>query len=125
MAVAALSLGIGANSTVFTFVNAVLIRGLPFEEPDEIMHLTTQLISKGRNRGVSYPDFVDWREQTNTFTDLATFTGGTANLSDNDHAPEWVNGSLVSAKTFRLIRQPPCSAGTSCRKKASAARTVS
>lgn len=59
MAVAALSLGIGANSTVFTFVNAVLIRGLPFEEPDEIMHLATQLISEGRNRGASYPDFVD------------------------------------------------------------------
>ena len=106
MAVAALSLGIGANSTVFTFVNAVLIRGLPFEEPDEIMHLATQLISEGRNRGVSYPDFVDWREQTTTFTDLAAFTGGTANLSDNDHAPERVNGSLVSVNAFRLIRQP-------------------
>lgn len=40
------------------------------------------------------------------FTDLAAFTGGTANLSDNDHAPERVNGSLVSAITCRLLRQP-------------------
>ena len=106
MAVAALSLGIGANSTVFTFVNAVLIRGLPFEEPDEIMHLATRLVSEGQNRGVSYPNFVDWREQTTTFTDLAAFAGGTANLSDNDHAPERVTGFLVSANTFRLLRQP-------------------
>ena len=106
MAVAALSLGIGANNTVFTFVNAVLIRGLPFEEPDEIMHLATRLVTEGQNRGVSYPDFVDWRDQTTAFTDLGAFTGGTANLSDNEHAPERVNGSLVTANTFRLLRQP-------------------
>jgi len=106
MAVAALSLGIGANSTVFTFVNAVLIRGLPFEEPDEIMHLATRLVSEGQNRGVSHPDFLDWRDQTTTFTELAAFTGDTTNLSDNDHAPERVSGSLVSANTFRILRQP-------------------
>ncbi len=106
MAVAALSLGIGANSTVFTFVNAVLIRGLPFEEPDEIMHLATRLVTEGQNRGVSYPDFEDWREQTTTFTDLAAFTEDTANLSDNDHAPERVSGSLVTANTFRILHQP-------------------
>ncbi len=106
MAVAALSLGIGANNTIFTFVNAVLIRGLPFDEPDEIMHLATRLTSEGQNRGVSYPDFVDWRDQTTSFTDLGAFTGGTANLSDNDHPPERVNGTLVSANTFRLLRQP-------------------
>ena len=84
----------------------MLIRGLPFEEPDKIMHLATRLVTEGQNRGVSYPDFEDWREQTTTFTDLAAFTAGTANLSDNDHAPERVRGVLVTANAFRILRQP-------------------
>src|SRR5436309_9442532 len=57
-----LALGIGANTTVFTLVNAVLFKGLPFEHAERVMHLSGNNLSKGRNRiGVSYPDFADWR----------------------------------------------------------------
>ena len=53
-----LALGIGANTTVFTLVNAVLFKGLPFEHSEQIMHLSNNQLSKGRDRiPVSYPDF--------------------------------------------------------------------
>jgi hypothetical protein len=56
VAVVALALGIGVNATVFTFVNAVLIRGLPFDDPDRIMAIGTR-DARNRDRGMSYPDF--------------------------------------------------------------------
>jgi putative ABC transport system permease protein len=57
-AIVALALGIGANSAVFTLVNAVLLRGLPFEEPERIMWIDTQ-DARGRQSGVSLADFDD------------------------------------------------------------------
>ena len=60
VAVIALALGIGVNATVFTFVNAVLIRGLPFDDPDRIMSIGSR-DARDRDRGVSYLDFEDWR----------------------------------------------------------------
>ena len=56
-----LALCIGANTTVFTLVYAVLFKGLPFEHADRVMALSGTNIGKGRNRmGSSYPDFTDW-----------------------------------------------------------------
>ena len=106
MAVAALSLGIGANATIFTFVNAVLIRGLPFEESDQLMHLATFETTEARTRPLSFPEFEDWQAQASTFSALAAFTGGTANLADNDHAPERIDGSRVTPNMFAMLRQP-------------------
>ena len=63
VAVIALALGIGVNATVFTFVNAVLIRGLPFNDPDRILVVGTR-DARGRDRGASYQDFEDWRAAT-------------------------------------------------------------
>ena len=61
VAALALALGIGVNATVFTFVNAVLIRGLPIADPDRTMAIDTY--DRVRNRGfnVSYLDYTDWR----------------------------------------------------------------
>ncbi len=60
VAATALALGIGVNTTVFTLVNAVLIRGLPFRDPDRILALTTRDPVRDRNMGVSYLDFRDF-----------------------------------------------------------------
>src|SRR5438876_6589209 len=76
VAAVALALGIGVNSTVFTFVNAVLIRGLPFDDPDRIMSLGTR-DARGRDRGVSYLEFQDWRDGAKTFAGMAAFSGAT------------------------------------------------
>src|ERR1700750_2474459 len=77
VAVIALALGIGVNATVFTFVNAVLIRGLPFDEPDRIMSLGVR-DARDRDRGLSYLEFQDWQGGTRRFFLLLEVYGGAA-----------------------------------------------
>jgi len=60
VAVVALALGIGVNATVFTYVNAVLIRGLPFDQPDRIMSVGSRNMARANDLGTSYLDFQDW-----------------------------------------------------------------
>ena len=102
----ALALGIGVNATVFTFVNAVLIRGLPFNDPDRIIVVGTR-DARGRDRGASYQDFEDWRAATRTFSGLAAYSGQTMNISDEGRAPERFQGPYISANAFTLIGQQP------------------
>lgn len=103
-----LALGIGANTTVFTLVNAVLFRGLPYAHPEEIMALGTSNLSQRRARmGVSYPDYRDWRAQNKSFKDLAAIEFTSINISDNKTLPESIGGARVSSNTFRLIGQKP------------------
>ena len=106
VAVTALALGIGVNATVFTFVNAVLIRGLPFNDPDRILVVGTR-DARARDRGVSYQDFVDWRAATRTFSGLAAYSGQTMNVSDEGRTPERYQGPYQSANAFSLIGQKP------------------
>ena len=106
--VIALALGIGVNTTVFTLVNAVLFRGLPFERADRIMYLTSSEPSKNRtDLDVSYPDFQDWRSQTRTFQGLAAFTGTGMVVSDSSAAPERYYGYRLTTNTFSLVGQKP------------------
>ncbi len=104
----ALALGMGANTTVFTLVYAVLFRGLPFERADRIMHIAATRVSRNGNRlGVSYPDFKEWKAQTKTFEDLGAFTMETENLSDQGNVPERYSGGRITANTFSLLGQKP------------------
>lgn len=107
VAAIALALGIGVNTTVFTFVNAVLIRGLPIEDPDQVMALNSRDPVRNRNMGVSYLDYRDWKESARTFESLAAFTGNTANVSDEGKLPERYSGAFVTANTFHIMRQRP------------------
>src|SRR5712671_3275824 len=102
VAVIALALGIGVNATVFTFVNAVLIRGLPINEPDRAMVIGTR-DARGRDGSVSYLDFTDYRAATRTFSGLSAYSGGTMNVSDEGRAPERFQGPYISGNAFRLI----------------------
>ena len=106
VATVALALGIGANTTVFTFVNAVLIRGLPFDEPDRIVSLGTR-DARDRDGGVSFKDYEDWRRSTRSFTGLAAFGTTVMNLSDGGRQPERYSGPYISANAFRLIGERP------------------
>jgi putative ABC transport system permease protein len=106
VAVLALALGIGVNATVFTFVNAVLIRGLPFDDPDRIMSIGVR-DARDRDRGLSYLDFEDWRAGTRSFSSLAVFNGATMNISDEGRTPEQFGGPYMSANGFKLIGQRP------------------
>jgi predicted permease len=106
VAAVALALGIGVNNTVFTFVNAVLIRGLPFDDPDRIMSLGTR-DARGRDRGLSYLEFQDWRDSTRAFSGMAAFSGQTMNVSDEGRAPERFAGPYISGDAFKLIGERP------------------
>src|SRR5438046_5760995 len=88
VAAAALALGIGVNNTVFTFVNAVLIRGLPFNDPDRIMALGTRDRVRDREMDVSYLDFKDWAASARSLSGMAAFSGTTFNVSDEGRTPE-------------------------------------
>lgn len=107
VATVALALGIGVNATVFTFVNAVLIRGLPVDEPDRVLAINSRDPVRDRNMGVSYRDFVDWREATRTFSSLAAYTFSVMNLSEEGRAPERFSGTFISAGAFRMLGQTP------------------
>ena len=107
VAVLALGLGIGVNSTVFTFVNAVLLRGLPFPNADQIVHLNSRNTAEGHSDAVSYADFEDWRANARTFSSLAAYQQMTMNISDSGHPPERASGVKVSTNAFSIIGERP------------------
>ena len=108
VAVIALSLGIGVNATVFTFVNAVLLRSLPFENPDQIMAINSADLVRNRpNMGVSYLDYRDWADGSRSFSALGAGTGQTMNVSDEGRLPERYSGAFVSANMFTMLGQAP------------------
>src|ERR1051326_3160107 len=68
VAVLTLALGIGANTTVFTLVNAVLFKGLPYPNANRIVSIASNNLKKNQPQiGVAYPDYLDWRTQVKTF----------------------------------------------------------
>src|SRR4051812_15736138 len=87
VAVVALALGIGVNATVFTLVNAVLIKGLPFNDSGRLYMLGSLQASSGPpgtgGEGMSYPDFTDLRSQQRSFVDLAAFNQNSFNIADD------------------------------------------
>src|SRR5262245_43160633 len=104
VAVLTLALGIGANTAIFTMVNAVLLRPLPYQDADRIVVVASTLRRQTVEvRSNSYPDFVDWRNQNTVFEQLAARDSVSFSLIGGSE-PERVNGELVSADYFPLLR---------------------
>src|SRR5215467_727764 len=106
VAVLALSLGIGLNATVFTLVNAVLIRGLPFKDSDRLLVVGSQFKNAGGPGGVSLLDLADMRAQSEAFSALAGYDGNSMNISDEVAPPQQARGVRVTANTFSVLGQP-------------------
>jgi putative ABC transport system permease protein len=100
-----LALGIGATTAIFSVVNGVLLRPLPYEDPDELIYIQEQMEGFG-GMSVSYPDFLDWREQNTVFEGIAVFRGLEANLTSGGDPIE-ISGSIVSADLFPLLGVKP------------------
>ena len=104
-AVLTLGLGIAANSTVYTIMSAVYLRGLPVDKPEQIVSVASQTASG--TQGVSYLDFVEWQRASHTFTGLAAYDETTMNLADDALVPDRYDGAFVSASAFRLLGEQP------------------
>ena len=106
------ALGIGANTAVFSVVNAVLLRPLPFHEPQNLVALgefdTREKADPGTNiESISYLDYVDWRDQTKVFEHVAVCTNqSVGTLTDGNQATH-VQGESVSANLFTLLGIQP------------------
>ena len=108
VAVTALTLGIGANATVFTLANGVLFKSMPFDQNDRILYLSTKNLNNAERRaGVSYPDYRDWRNEAKSFEELSAFSGLGVNYSDKAGLPELYRGSQMTANSFAAIGQRP------------------
>ncbi len=104
--VGALALGIGSSVTVFTILNAMLLRDVPFfRQPDRVMAIDT-LDAQGRQHGVSLADLSDW-QQAETLAGLSAYTRTGATLADGTGPAERVDGVYVSAGTFELLGAAP------------------
>ena len=110
IAVIALALGIGANTAMFSVVNAILIRPLPFPESHRlamIWQTNPEVAKMGFPLApTSVPDFEDWRAQAKSFEALSTFEGWSTNLTGLDEA-ERLDGARVSANLFSLLQVQP------------------
>jgi putative ABC transport system permease protein len=101
VAVLTLAIGISANITMFSVVNAVLLRPLPFENPDRLVVVQQHSKQHGWTTGFSYPDFLDWREQNQVFEDFAAYTPAQFDLIDTEGAGK-IEGAIVSANFFSV-----------------------
>src|SRR4030095_7038968 len=106
------ALGIGANTAVFSVLNAVLLRPLPFKEPQNLVALgefdTRDKDAPGTDiESISYLDYVDWRDQTKVFEHVGLYTNqSVSTLSDGNEATH-VQGETVSADLFPLLGVQP------------------
>lgn len=106
-AVLSLALAIAANGAVFSVVNAVLLRPLPFKDPDRLVRVWGTIQKEGDNtRPVSYPEFQDWRSQSTSFEDMAALYSSSLSLTRVGN-PERISGEFVSASYFSLLGVQP------------------
>jgi putative ABC transport system permease protein len=107
VAVVALALGIGANTAIFSVINALLLRPLPFKHADRLVYVWETNPKIGLDRGiVSPPDFADWREQNGVFEHISAFRTWFYRLSGGGD-PEQVWGVRTSASFFELLGVEP------------------
>ncbi|HJP93208.1 MAG TPA: ABC transporter permease [Pyrinomonadaceae bacterium] len=105
VAVITLALGIGANTAIFSVVNAVLLNPLPYKQPDRLVSLWENVPTHGRWR-VSPANFFDWKKQNTVFEDVATFGAYSMTLT-GDGEPEQLTGAIVSSGYFAVVGVDP------------------
>src|SRR5689334_24932844 len=98
-----LALGIGATTAIFSLVNAVLLRPLPFPDPDRLLW-AQQLDQSAGNaiESLSYPDFFDWRSRSRSFSAMAAYRGIVMTLTGTG-SPQQLDGQTVSSEFFRVL----------------------
>src|SRR5437868_910215 len=105
IALLALTLGIGANTAIFSVINAVLIKPLPYPHPEQLVRVYEKS-PQFEQMSVAYPNFLDWQRESKAFEHLAVFHHQQFNITGGVE-PERVNGRLVSADFFSTLGVRP------------------
>ncbi|HEY6404064.1 MAG TPA: ABC transporter permease, partial [Blastocatellia bacterium] len=107
VAVLTLALGIGANTAIFSVVNAVLLRPLPYRDPDRLVMVGHHGGSQGTvTIRATPPDFLEWREQAKVFEQIAAYKSSTADITVNGE-PERLDAGIISANLFATLGVAP------------------
>ncbi|HEV2802100.1 MAG TPA: ABC transporter permease [Pyrinomonadaceae bacterium] len=103
VALIALALGIGANTAIFSVVNAVLLRALPYRDAGQVMIVWEQNRSRGgRNNVASLANFLDWQQQANSFQEMAAFHDAAFNLTGEGN-PEEIPAQVTSGNLLTML----------------------
>jgi putative ABC transport system permease protein len=105
VAVLALALGIGANAALFSVINAVLLRPLPYRQPQQLVRIFETFLPSGWGT-VSLPNYQDWRQQNHVFEHLEAFSPGSMNLQ-GDANPERIPSVAATAGLFEMLGAQP------------------
>ncbi|HKV47121.1 MAG TPA: ABC transporter permease [Candidatus Acidoferrales bacterium] len=108
IAVVALALGIGANTAIFSIIYAVLIAPMPYPRPNQLVIVWSKI--NGNRNGVSAGDYLDWKSQSSSFTELSAWTGESFNISKSN-VPEQVDGRRVTPGYFNGTMETPPTLG--------------
>lgn len=103
-----LALGIGANTAIFSFANGILLRPLPYPQSDRLAVLDEMALKRGvDSMSVSYPNFIDWREQNTVFEDIGVHLGTNRFALSGAGEPVEIRGSRVTYGLFEILRVSP------------------
>ena len=107
IAIVMLAAGIGANTAVFSVVNAVLLKPLPVARPDELVSLYTSDFSGPRYGGSSYLDYVDLRDRADVLNGLIAYWRQSVRLKNGEQAEELINADIVTGNYFDVLGVKP------------------
>ena len=104
--VVSLALGIGANTAIFSVVNAILLRPFPYEDPERIVAIMKAHAHTGNWRPASAEDYQDWEEENQVFEGMAYWSGTTLTVKHDGRA-QLIEGQRVSASLFSVLGVRP------------------
>jgi predicted permease len=108
ISVLAFTLGIGLTTTMFSIVYGAIYRGLPFDEPKELMHVERNNLAEDiEGMAVTIHDFIDWREQQTTFEGISAFYMRSSYLADAEDRPERYTGTFITANFLNMLGVQP------------------
>src|SRR5581483_8182751 len=107
LAISALTLGIGLTTMMFSIVDAVFLRGLPFEQPDRLAVVSRLRIGAPRGGGASTDELIDWRASQRVFEDLGGSSRVEVNLASPGELAQHVRGAYLTINVLRLLRASP------------------
>lgn len=106
LVIVTLALGIGANTAIFSIINSVLLRPLPYEKPEQLMALW-ETNKKGAEITVSYPNFADWQQQSRSFESMTLYNGWGPVTARIANTTDRVEVALVTKDFFTTLRVKP------------------